>query len=177
MKTTIVDEDEFDDLVYEKVHEPVEAALKRVMQRLDREGAFEATNARENVHLGVICHHWDLGELLGPYTDLNPASVCAKYSEDVKAYQNARNKLDNPEDEQARLSLVRTLLRTDMAASQSKDKYYLLSLGCAKNTVDSESMAQVLQQSGMRGVGDPGAAEVLIVKHLRLHQRGQGRIG
>ena len=44
-----------------------------------------------------------------------------------------------------------------------KDNYFLLSLGCAKNTVDSESMAQVLQQSGMRGVGDPAAAEVLIV--------------
>ncbi len=43
------------------------------------------------------------------------------------------------------------------------DKYYLLSLGCAKNTVDSESMAQVLDQSGMRGVGDPESAEVLIV--------------
>ena len=26
-----------------------------------------------------------------------------------------------------------------------QNKYYLLSLGCAKNTVDSESMAQVLQ--------------------------------
>jgi len=44
-----------------------------------------------------------------------------------------------------------------------KDKYYLLSLGCAKNTVDSESMAQVLNHEGMRGVGDPAAAEVLIV--------------
>jgi ribosomal protein S12 methylthiotransferase len=44
-----------------------------------------------------------------------------------------------------------------------KDKYYLLSLGCSKNTVDSESIAQVLEQSGMRGVGDPHKAEVLIV--------------
>lgn len=43
------------------------------------------------------------------------------------------------------------------------DKYYLLSLGCAKNTVDSESMAQILNTQGMRGVGDPEAAEVLIV--------------
>ncbi len=44
-----------------------------------------------------------------------------------------------------------------------RDKYYLLSLGCAKNTVDSESMAQILNTQGMRGVGDPEAAEVLIV--------------
>ncbi|MFO7321583.1 MAG: 30S ribosomal protein S12 methylthiotransferase RimO [Chloroflexota bacterium] len=44
-----------------------------------------------------------------------------------------------------------------------KNKYFLLSLGCSKNTVDSESMAQVLNQHGMRGVGDPDSAEVLIV--------------
>lgn len=44
-----------------------------------------------------------------------------------------------------------------------KDNYYLLSLGCAKNTVDSESIAQVLAQNGMRGTGDPESAGVLIV--------------
>lgn len=44
-----------------------------------------------------------------------------------------------------------------------KNKYFLLSLGCSKNTVDSESMAQVLNASGMRGVGAPDDAEVLIV--------------
>lgn len=47
--------------------------------------------------------------------------------------------------------------------SERKDKYYLLSLGCAKNTVDSESMAQVLGGGGMRAVSDPARAEVLIV--------------
>ncbi len=52
---------------------------------------------------------------------------------------------------------------TRRAKPSSKDKYYLLSLGCAKNTVDSESMAQILNTQGMRGVGDPDAAEVLIV--------------
>ena len=50
-----------------------------------------------------------------------------------------------------------------MSTRQREDKYYLLSLGCAKNTVDSESMAQILNAQGMRGVGDPAAAEVLIV--------------
>ncbi|MCC6616597.1 MAG: 30S ribosomal protein S12 methylthiotransferase RimO [Anaerolineae bacterium] len=44
-----------------------------------------------------------------------------------------------------------------------KNNYYLLSLGCSKNTVDSESIAQVLDHNGMRGVGDPSKAEVLIV--------------
>lgn len=44
-----------------------------------------------------------------------------------------------------------------------KSSYYLLSLGCSKNTVDSESIAQVLNQNGMKGVGNPKQAEVLIV--------------
>ncbi|MBZ0277341.1 MAG: 30S ribosomal protein S12 methylthiotransferase RimO [Anaerolineae bacterium] len=44
-----------------------------------------------------------------------------------------------------------------------KNNYYLLSLGCSKNTVDSESIAQVLGQNGMRGTDDPRQAEVLIV--------------
>ncbi|MEO0562523.1 MAG: 30S ribosomal protein S12 methylthiotransferase RimO, partial [Chloroflexota bacterium] len=47
--------------------------------------------------------------------------------------------------------------------SRIKDKYYLLSLGCSKNTVDSESIAQVLADNGLRGVGDPSRAEVLVV--------------
>jgi ribosomal protein S12 methylthiotransferase len=44
-----------------------------------------------------------------------------------------------------------------------KDKYFLMSLGCSKNTVDSESIAQVLNNSGMIGVQVPQEAEVLIV--------------
>jgi ribosomal protein S12 methylthiotransferase len=44
-----------------------------------------------------------------------------------------------------------------------KDKYYLLSLGCSKNTVDSESIAQVLHQNHMTGVERAAQAEVLIV--------------
>ncbi len=48
-------------------------------------------------------------------------------------------------------------------ADKQTDKYFLVSLGCSKNTVDSESMAQILQQQGMSGVGDPDSAEVMIV--------------
>ncbi len=44
-----------------------------------------------------------------------------------------------------------------------KDKFFLISLGCSKNTVDSESIAQVLHQNGMSGVGNPDDAEVMIV--------------
>jgi ribosomal protein S12 methylthiotransferase len=47
--------------------------------------------------------------------------------------------------------------------ANSDQTYYLLSLGCAKNTVDSESMAQLLQRDGYRGAGAPEDAQVLIV--------------
>jgi ribosomal protein S12 methylthiotransferase len=41
--------------------------------------------------------------------------------------------------------------------------YYLLTLGCAKNSVDSDSMAQLLDQSGYQSVAEPDDASVLIV--------------
>ena len=41
--------------------------------------------------------------------------------------------------------------------------YYLLTLGCPKNTVDSEGMAMLLQGDGYRATADPDAADVLIV--------------
>ncbi len=46
---------------------------------------------------------------------------------------------------------------------QRQNHYYLLSLGCSKNTVDSESMAQLLNGAGMQGVVEPEQAEFLIV--------------
>lgn len=42
-------------------------------------------------------------------------------------------------------------------------RFYLLSLGCAKNTVDSQSMAALLTQSGYQPVEKPSQAAVLIV--------------
>ncbi len=42
-------------------------------------------------------------------------------------------------------------------------RYFLLSLGCAKNTVDSESMAQLMNRAGYSRVQDPARAQVLIV--------------
>ncbi|MBN1311237.1 MAG: 30S ribosomal protein S12 methylthiotransferase RimO [Anaerolineae bacterium] len=44
-----------------------------------------------------------------------------------------------------------------------KHSYHLLSLGCAKNTVDSEGMAQLLNREGWRGTPSPEQASVLIV--------------
>lgn len=46
---------------------------------------------------------------------------------------------------------------------RTKKQFYLLSLGCSKNTVDSESMAALLQRDGYSGVADAEDASVLIV--------------
>lgn len=45
----------------------------------------------------------------------------------------------------------------------SKNTFHLVSLGCAKNTVDSDSMAQLLLRDGYHAVEDPARANVLIV--------------
>ncbi len=41
--------------------------------------------------------------------------------------------------------------------------FHLISLGCAKNTVDSDSMAQLLVQDGFQPLDEPNDASVLIV--------------
>ncbi|RMH00713.1 MAG: 30S ribosomal protein S12 methylthiotransferase RimO [Chloroflexi bacterium] len=50
-----------------------------------------------------------------------------------------------------------------MSKQKQKKQFFLLSLGCSKNTVDSESMASLLQRAGFHGVHDPEDASVLIV--------------
>ncbi len=45
----------------------------------------------------------------------------------------------------------------------SKNTFHLVSLGCAKNTVDSDSMAQLLLRDGYLSMDDPDEAAVLIV--------------
>jgi ribosomal protein S12 methylthiotransferase len=44
-----------------------------------------------------------------------------------------------------------------------RKRFYLVSLGCAKNTVDSESMAALLEQEGYHAVEKPAQADILIV--------------
>lgn len=46
---------------------------------------------------------------------------------------------------------------------RAKATYHLISLGCAKNLVDSESMAQLLNQKGLTAAKYPQDAEYLIV--------------
>ncbi|WKZ41521.1 MAG: 30S ribosomal protein S12 methylthiotransferase RimO [Anaerolineales bacterium] len=45
----------------------------------------------------------------------------------------------------------------------SKNTFHLVSMGCSKNTVDSDSMAQLLQRDGYLPVDNPAKASVLIV--------------
>jgi ribosomal protein S12 methylthiotransferase len=45
----------------------------------------------------------------------------------------------------------------------AKNTFHMISLGCAKNTVDSDSMAQLLIRDGYRAVDNPERAGVLIV--------------
>ncbi|MGB1252113.1 MAG: 30S ribosomal protein S12 methylthiotransferase RimO [Candidatus Promineifilaceae bacterium] len=50
-----------------------------------------------------------------------------------------------------------------MSKAKRKKQFYLLSLGCSKNTVDSESMAALLGKAGYRGVQEVNDASVLMV--------------
>ena len=50
-----------------------------------------------------------------------------------------------------------------MSKAKHKKQFYLLSLGCSKNTVDSTSMADLLLRAGFDATDDPDDAGVLIV--------------
>lgn len=45
----------------------------------------------------------------------------------------------------------------------NKNTFHIVSLGCAKNSVDSDSMMQLLMRSGYQNVRDPDDAHILIV--------------
>jgi ribosomal protein S12 methylthiotransferase len=47
--------------------------------------------------------------------------------------------------------------------TKTKNTFHLISLGCSKNTVDSDSMAQLLVRDGYQSVDKPSHASVLIV--------------
>ncbi len=54
-----------------------------------------------------------------------------------------------------------------------KPTFFLASLGCAKNTVDSDSIAALLQRDGYRAVVQPGKADVLIVNTCGFIQQAR----
>ncbi|MFN2252474.1 MAG: hypothetical protein ACK2UL_11215, partial [Anaerolineae bacterium] len=55
--------------------------------------------------------------------------------------------------------------RTHSSTHRNKpdSTYHIVSLGCAKNTVDSDSMAELLERDALSHVSQPEDAEVLIV--------------
>ncbi len=55
----------------------------------------------------------------------------------------------------------------------NRKTFHLTSLGCAKNTVDSDSMAQLLEQDGYRAVASPRQASVLIVNTCGFIQQAR----
>ncbi|MDQ6675298.1 MAG: 30S ribosomal protein S12 methylthiotransferase RimO, partial [Chloroflexota bacterium] len=53
---------------------------------------------------------------------------------------------------------------TLIAGSQPRHKsFHIVSLGCAKNTVDSEAMEQLLLAAGHRRAADSASADLVIV--------------
>src|SRR5512141_111360 len=68
-----------------------------------------------------------------------------------------------PRRQPLRLRPVPVRLRSLRGHLLSKNTFHLVSLGCAKNTVDSDSMAELLQRDGYRPVERPQRASVLIV--------------
>ncbi len=57
--------------------------------------------------------------------------------------------------------------------SHKPPAYFILTLGCPKNQVDSEAMATLLMQKGYRAVADPDEADVLIVNTCGFLQAAQ----
>ncbi len=58
---------------------------------------------------------------------------------------------------------IRKYIMFNGSKMKKSNTFHLVSLGCAKNTVDSDSMAQLLMRDGYRGTDDPHKANVLIV--------------
>ncbi len=58
---------------------------------------------------------------------------------------------------------IQRFINLDGNRHMDKNTYHLISLGCSKNTVDSESMGQLLNNSGYSPVADPTNASILIV--------------
>jgi ribosomal protein S12 methylthiotransferase len=52
---------------------------------------------------------------------------------------------------------------TDGSKETEPRAFYILSLGCAKNTVDAQGMATLLERAGYQVVEEPSAADLLIV--------------
>ena len=47
--------------------------------------------------------------------------------------------------------------------AKKRSSFYMLTLGCPKNLVDSEGMSELMMDGGYRSVDDPARADVVIV--------------
>ena len=54
-------------------------------------------------------------------------------------------------------------VKNEQTSLQEARQVFLLSLGCAKNLVDSECMSQILREAGFLMVDDPAQADILLV--------------
>lgn len=54
-------------------------------------------------------------------------------------------------------------------------KVAFVSLGCAKNLVNTEQMMALCRQAGHIVTGDPEGADVAVLQYLRLHRVCQER--
>lgn len=66
-------------------------------------------------------------------------------------------KVKTRDEERGRLKL------DSMSKTRTRDRFHLISLGCSKNTVDSEAMADKLGQAGFSATEKAKQAEILIV--------------
>lgn len=82
-----VEEDDYYDAVCETVDEPIAERLMSVLRRLDAEGAFEVTNERERIHLGVLQSQWDYDTLPGPFHEINPSESCRRYAHYAEVFR------------------------------------------------------------------------------------------
>lgn len=78
---------QFIDYVVDNIYPLIQNRLKNVLRRLDNEGAFELTNNRDKVHLGVLESTWTYDVLPGPFYDLNPPESSKRYEKDKSIFE------------------------------------------------------------------------------------------
>lgn len=84
---------DFIQYVVDNIYPLIQNRLKHALKRLDNEGAFELTNKRENVHLGVLESTWTYDELPGPFYDINPPESCRRYEQDALIFHRVQTAL------------------------------------------------------------------------------------
>jgi len=87
-----IDDSEVFDSLYDPMCAQIRSTLKKVLQRLDREGRFESSNGRADIHNGLL-HSAPTDDWPGPFYDLNPPESCRRYIAAKVAYREVRKKI------------------------------------------------------------------------------------